>query len=82
VKLKTTTNQRAPKDSTTFVSKYLNEMIDYGGSPLTRSEVILDMQRDGCSQAMIDRWFQGYELAQRIQLRCQRLQVKLHLGAK
>jgi hypothetical protein len=44
----------------------MNEIIDYGGEDYTRAEVIRDMQRMGESQAAIDRWFQGYELAKEL----------------
>jgi hypothetical protein len=54
------------------VDKYLDEIIDYGGEPYTRVEAILDMQRMGATQGMIDRWPQGYEHAQRLrELRAQ-----------
>ncbi len=47
------------------IDRYLNELIDYGGEPYTRAEVILDMQQRGIDQPCIDRWLQGYEHAQR-----------------
>ena len=46
-------------------SRYLDELISYGGQPFTRAEVIADMQRSGTPHFCIDRWLQGYELAQR-----------------
>jgi hypothetical protein len=52
-------------------NKYLNEVIDYGGEPFTRAEAILDMQRIGATQGMIDRWLQGYEYTQRLRERRQ-----------
>ena len=48
------------------ISSYLTEIIDYGGELCTRAEAIADMQRMGLPQGCIDRWLQGYELAQRI----------------
>ncbi len=50
----------------TMVGRYMNEIIDYGGEPYTRAEVIRDMQTSGATQAMINLWFQGYELGLRI----------------
>jgi hypothetical protein len=47
------------------LDRYLNELIDYGGLPATRAEVILDMQRAGHPQPLIDRWLQGQEFAAR-----------------
>ena len=63
--LTTTLKQHAPPDSTRFVARYLNELIDYGGQPYTRAEVILHLQSIGATQPMIDRWLQGYEHRQR-----------------
>jgi hypothetical protein len=59
--------------------KYLDELIDYGGEPYTRAEVILDMQRSNTPQPCIDRWLQGYEHAQRLRERRQRITLKLYL---
>jgi hypothetical protein len=36
--------------SPTFVDEYMNEIIDYGGEPYSRADVIRDMQRMGQSQ--------------------------------
>ena len=60
-------------------ANYLDELIDYGGEPYTRAEVILDMQRSNTPQPMIDRWLQGYEHAQRLHERKQRISLKLYL---
>jgi hypothetical protein len=62
-------------------SKYLNELIDYGGEPCTRAEAILDMQRSNTPQPCIDRWLQGYEHAQRRRERNQRITTKLYLSS-
>jgi hypothetical protein len=59
--------------------KYLDELIDYGGEPYTRAEAILDMQRSNTPQPCIDRWLQGYEHAQRLRERRQRITLKLYL---
>ncbi len=67
------------KDSRRFIDKYLNEIIDYGGEPYTRAEVILDMQARGIDQPCIDRWLQGYEHAQSRRERHQALTVRLYL---
>lgn len=49
-----------------LTERFLAEPINYGGIITPRAAVIRHM-RDECgySQAMIDRWFQGYELMQR-----------------
>ena len=47
-------------------NKYLDELIDYGGIPTTRAEVIADMQSTGTPQSLIDRWLQGQEHAARL----------------
>ena len=49
------------------VYSYLNEIIDYGGEPWARGDAIKDMQALGLTQPDIDRWLQGYELAQHLQ---------------
>ncbi len=59
--------------------KYLDELIDYGGEPYTRAEAIADMQQSGIDQPCIDRWLQGYEHAQRLRERRQRITLKLYL---
>ena len=79
MKLKTRIKRPATRDSTSFVDRYFNEIIDYGGLPCTRAEAILDMQQMGLTQPMIDRWLQGNELAQRIRERRDRLSVRLTL---
>ena len=79
MKLETRIKRPASRDSTSFVDRYLNEIIDYGGLPCTRAEAILDMQQMGLTQPMIDRWLQGNELAQRIRERRDRLSVRLTL---
>jgi len=61
------------------INKYLDELIDYGGEPYTRVEAVLDMQRMGATQAMIDRWLQGYEHAQRLRERRSRITSRLYL---
>jgi hypothetical protein len=61
-------------------NRYLDELIDYGGEPYTRAEVILDMQRSNTPQPCIDRWLQGYEHAQRCRERKQRITLKLYLS--
>ena len=68
---------REPRDSTRFVDRYLNEIIDYGGEPFTRAEATLDMQSIGMDQPCIDRWLQGYEHGQRLRERRERVTVKL-----
>ena len=67
------------KDSTRFIERYRNELIDYGGTLCTRAEVILDMQNTGATPKMIDRWFQGYELMQKLRRRREAVTVKLYL---
>ncbi len=59
MKLETRIKRPAPPDSTSFVDRYFNEIIDYGGLSFTRAEAILDMQQIGLTQPMIDRWLQG-----------------------
>ena len=61
------------------IDHYLNEVIDYGGIPHTRAEVILDMQQRGIDQPCIDRWLQGYEHAQRRRERRARITTRLYL---
>lgn len=69
------------KDNTRFIDKYLNEVLDYGGEPHTRAEIIIDMQSQGIDQPCIDRWLQGYEHAQRRRERTDPFTVKLYLDA-
>lgn len=83
MRLKTIVKQPAPRDSTRFVSRYLDEVIDYGGQPFTRAEAILDMQSIGMTQPEIDRWLQGQEFAARLRARrereANRIGIKLYL---
>ena len=69
MKLRIYARQPAQRESTRPIHRYLNELIDYGGIPNTRAEVIVDMQQRGIDQPCIDRWLQGNELAQRIRER-------------
>ncbi len=69
----------APQDSTRYLDKYLNELIDFGGDLMTRAEVIRTMQAEGTDRACIDRWFQGYELGQRLRARREGRELKLIL---
>jgi hypothetical protein len=62
-----------------LIDRYLNELIDYGGEPHTRAEVILDMQQRGIDQPCIDRWLQGNEHAQRRRERRTRINTRLYL---
>jgi len=62
-----------------LIDRYLNEVIDYGGEPYTRAEVILDMQQRGIDQPCIDRWLQGNEHAQRRRERRARITTRLYL---
>ena len=55
---------KAPKRKN-LVQEYMNEIINYGGIPTPRWEVIQHMQSIGGTQQMIDRWFQGYEYSRR-----------------
>jgi hypothetical protein len=64
------------------VSRYLDEIIDYGGIPTTRGEVILDMRSQGIDQPCIDRWLQGQELMASIRRRRDPITVKLFLPEK
>ena len=66
MKHKISIKQPTPRSSRNLVARYLEEVIDYGGEPFTRGEAILDMQRLGCTRGAIDRWFQGYELGERL----------------
>jgi hypothetical protein len=61
-------------------SRYLDEIIDYGGHPFTRAEVILDMQSIGADQSCIDRWLQGHEFAQRLRERSAEITTKIFLA--
>lgn len=65
MKLTIDATRAAALRSRKLASRYLNEVIDYGGEPYTRAAVILDMRAMGTTQAMIDRWLQGFELTQR-----------------
>ena len=69
MKLRVAGKTLAPPDSTSYIDRYLNEVIDYGGLDYTRGEAILDMQRMGMTQPEIDRWLQGNEFAQRLRER-------------
>ena len=81
MKLATRLKQPARPDSQTFVSRYLDEIIDYGGLPCTRAEAILDMQQMGLTQPEIDRWLQGNELAKQLRERRQRIRLSVSLAA-
>jgi len=63
------TEKPQKQNSTRYIEEYLNEIIDYGGEPYTRAAAILDMQSMGMAQSSIDRWLQGYELAQELRER-------------
>ncbi len=82
--LKATLKQPAPRDSSRFVSRYLDELLDYGGEPYTRGEIILDMQSQGMTEPEIARWLQGYELGCRARARHarQQTQIKLYVTEK
>lgn len=43
----------------TTAKDYGGEMIDYGGTPTSRADVIADLKKQGASQAQIDRYLQG-----------------------
>jgi len=83
--VQTQIKKTAPRDSTRFVSRYFDEVIDYGGEAATRAEAILDMQSIGLTQPEIDRWLQGYEFGRRLRERHERnrttLELKLYLPA-
>ena len=80
MKLTTRLKKAAARDSRNFVSRYLNELIDYGGIPCTRAEAILDMQQIGLTQPEIDRWLQGNEHAQRLRERRESVSVRLRIA--
>lgn len=80
MKRPTALKQPAPLDSTRYIDRYLNEMIEYGGYLMTRGEVIADMQSTGTPQGCIDRWLQGQELAARIRARHERLTTQVILA--
>jgi hypothetical protein len=50
-------------------NRYLDELIDFGGEPYTRAEVIAIMRAEGTPERLIDRWLQGQELMARLQRR-------------
>jgi len=64
------------------LNKYLDEIIDYGGYPHTRAEVIADMQQSGTPQPCIDRWLQGQEHAQRLRERKAPLAALIYLAER
>lgn len=45
----------------TFVDRYFEERLDYGGELWTRSDIIRDLRRLGTPERCIDRWLQGAE---------------------
>lgn len=47
---------------TSFVDRYLNEPMEYGGVMSTRGQIIRDLQRRGVDAACIDRYLQGADL--------------------
>ncbi|QMV19977.1 hypothetical protein GOB94_15770 [Granulicella sp. 5B5] len=63
-----------------YLDRYLNELIDYGGIPTTRAEVILDMQRAGNPQPVIDRWLQGQEYAAILRARQNRITTRIFIA--
>ena len=65
-----------------YLDRYLNELIDYGGEPYTRGEVIAEMQAEGIPQPMIDRWLQGQELMAQIQRRRSAIQTRVFVTAR
>jgi hypothetical protein len=50
-------------------NRYLDELIDFGGEPYTRAEVIATMRAEATPERLIDRWLQGQELMARLQRR-------------
>ena len=42
-----------------FVNEYLNEQVNYGGEIKTRGSVILEMQKQGFAQRLIDAYMMG-----------------------
>ena len=48
----------APK---TFVDRYFEERLEYGGELWTRAEIVHDLRRVGTPERCIDRWLQGAE---------------------
>jgi hypothetical protein len=61
------------------LGRYLNELIDYGDIPATHAEVILDMQRAGHPQPVIDRWLQGQEYAATLRARQNPITIRIFL---
>jgi hypothetical protein len=61
-------------------NRYLDEVILYGDESYTRAEAILGMQRLGVTRGMIDRSLQGYEHAQHLRERSQRVTFKPYLS--
>jgi len=68
----------SPKRNT--ASDYLNEKINYGGIPTPRGEVIADLKAKGGTQAEIDRFLQGNELAAEIDTPQPAASTKARLG--
>ena len=52
-----------PKE--TAIGKYLNELVNFGGTPTTRGGVISILQSEGFTQREIDYWFIGYGQTQK-----------------
>ena len=77
--VQTQIKKTAPRDSTRFVSRYFDEVIDYGGEAATRAEAILDMQQMGMDQPCIDRWLKGKEMTARIRRRREKISLSLCL---
>jgi hypothetical protein len=42
-------------------TRYLSEIISYGGERMTRGEMIADLQRIAPNQAFVDRYLQGHD---------------------
>jgi hypothetical protein len=50
-----------------FLESYLTENIYYGGELMPRWKVIKELEKVCADQRCIDRWLQGYDLAQSLE---------------
>ena len=58
-----------PPRRKTFVDRYLDELVEYGGEMWRRIDVIRDLKRCGLDDRCIDRYLQGMELRQELDRR-------------
>lgn len=44
-----------------YVDRYLSQVVDFGGEPMTRGEVLLWFEREGHPRICAELWLLGYD---------------------